>query len=101
MEALSKKQKYLPQIAGKGGKEHGYRKAKRYLKAVAETAVSKGLKPWQEVLGTDVNFNERLDFEDYVICGKMDFIMIAVLIVINKTGLELLKRIKNYWLKLK
>ena len=45
-------------------------KQKRYLKAVAETAVSKGLKPWQEVLGTDVNFNERLDFEDYVTLRK-------------------------------
>ncbi|WP_434642688.1 hypothetical protein PQ692_00230 [Thermoanaerobacterium thermosaccharolyticum] len=29
---------------------------KGFLKAVAKTAISKGLKPWKEVLGEDVDF---------------------------------------------
>lgn len=48
-------------------------KQKRYLIAVAQTAISKGLKPWQEVLGQDVMFNEKMDFEDYVFLRKNGF----------------------------
>lgn len=48
-------------------------KQKRYLKEVAKTAISKGLKPWQEVLGQDVEFNERMDFEDYMVLRKNGF----------------------------
>jgi hypothetical protein len=45
-------------------------KQRRYLTAVAQTAIQKGLKPWQEVLGQDVLFNERMYHEDYVFLRK-------------------------------
>ena len=39
-------------------------KQKKYLIEVAKTAISKGLEPWKEVLGEDVLFNEKMDFEE-------------------------------------